>query len=340
MKNNNLILPQTFDSVKEKNNEADSVIKLLVSEWINTRAEIIAESWSKSCNQQKNQNSNDALEISNEILKIITHRIFNFQSKRNLIKIIPHVEQIIINKLGRGASIKFFFLYNGGYRASPLLNGEALIFEPDHTELILLYQITLLSNKIRAIYNPGIEFSIVINNGVSKWVNDIPISASENYAKQLRKMIAILGAEKSVKVLLQSEQIGFDPSISFESTQSGFLMSERDHFMVERFLGRSCSVDEAAFRSALYKFAESRWSEDLSAIIASDEGIIMRQVAHPEMLSFRPFPGGAIRIQNGTLGFECQKNILKPKLITSKNVKENDVKCVPYLFPLEYHKIS
>jgi hypothetical protein len=42
-------------------------------------------------------------------------------------------------------------------------------------------------------------------------------------------------------------------------------------------------------------------------------------VAHPHSLSFRPFPGGAIRSQNGSVGFEEQGETQVPKLITSEN---------------------
>lgn len=57
---------------------------------------------------------------------------------------------------------------------------------------------------------------------------------------------------------------------------------------------------------------------------------MFRQVAHPEMLSFRPFPGGAIRIQNGSLGFMMNNNFLSLKLITASTFQKHDVKFIQF----------
>jgi hypothetical protein len=193
---------------------------------------------------------------------------------------------------------------------------------------MLLYQISLLKKEIFAVYKIGIKFSIVVNNGVAKWVNDIPITATEEYGKQLRNMIKSFGADKSVSVILQSELIGFDQNHSFEPLMHQSIISMEDHSIVERFLGRKCSLEEAEHRLSLYQISEAKWAEDLFPIITANKGIVMRQVAHAEMLSFRSFPGGAIRIQNGTFGFYYQTKSLRPKLITSKDTFKYDVKWV------------
>jgi hypothetical protein len=301
---------------------------------MNTKSEFIREVWSQPSTQQEIDFSQSPDEIADEIIKILTHRLFNYRSKKSISQIIFKVRQNLLRQINNGTTIHFYLLYNGGYRASPLPNQLSLIFEPDQTELMLLYQITLLKKEIFNVCKFGIKFFIVINNGVAKWVNDISITATENYTNQLRKIIKFYGAENNVRVLLQSELVGFDPSFSFEPSQQQSLLSEDEHLIVERFLGRYCSREEAEHRSALYELAESKWAEDLSIITTAKVGIVMRQVAHPEMLSFRPFPGGAIRIQNGTFGFQYQKNSLRPKLITAKGIKENDVKWVHCYFPL------
>jgi hypothetical protein len=271
--------------------------------------------------------------MANKIASILTHRTFNYQSKHKLNQGVALVRQTLLRQISKKVPVTIFFLYNGGYRASSLPDQPSLIFEPDQTEWMLLYQIALLNKRISSIYTYGIEFYIVINNGVAKWVNDIPISATESYANKLRKMINFFGAENRVKILLQSELVGFDPGYSFEPFQSQTCLTENEHHIVERFLGRQCSREEAERRSALYSLSETKWSEDVSRIVAAKDGIIMRQVAHPGMLSFRPFPGGAIRIQNGTLGFHFQSNNLRPRLITSTNRKEYTIQWVSYRFP-------
>jgi hypothetical protein len=334
----NLILPTTNYSDKEEQNKVDFGLTSLVSEWINSRSQFINEVWSKPSIEKKTVSPIDPDEIAREITELLIHRIFNFQSRKNLSQIISNVRQNLSRQINKGTAIKFILLYNGGYRASPFSNQPSLIFEPDQTELMLLYQIALLHKKILPLYAYGIDFHIVINNGVGKWVNDIPITSTENYANQLRKMIHFFGAENSISVVLQSEFVDFDPFFSFEPFKTEQFLSEDEHLIIERFLGRRCSREEAEYRSALYKLAELKWGKDLSPIIASKDGILMRQVAHPDMLSFRPFPGGAIRIQNGTLGFQHKNDVLRPKLITSKSVAEHNVKYVLYHSAWEWDK--
>lgn len=333
----NLILPLVCHESQVDLYKADSELSLKVCSWLNTRAEFIREVWSKHSTKQEIDFSKNSIEIADEIIKVLTSRVFCYQSKRNLIKIISEVRQNLVRQINNSSTIKFFLLYNGGYRVSPISNKRSLIFEPDQTELMLLYQIALLKNKILALYGHGIEFNIVINNGVAKWVNDISTTDTENYVGQLRKMIAFFGAEKNVNIILQSELDCFNQGFTFETFQTETLLSKENHLLVERFLGRRCSEDEAKYRFALYNLAEKKWEEDLSPIIASQDGIIMRQVAHPDMLSFRPFPGGAIRIQNGTFGFHYHKNVLTSKLITSKSLNEFDILWVPYDLPWKNH---
>ena len=328
-----LILPLSPQHEHKGYSLADEGCSVLVAEWINTRIDLVRKIWSQTHTTDKKKSSISHDSLASEIIAILTNRAFNFQSKRKLIELLPIVRKNLVRQLGRGTPIKFFLLYNGGYRASSFPDKLSLIFEPDQTELMLLYQIALLNKKISAIYEPGIEFIIVINNGVAQWVNDIPLVATENYTKQLRGLIELMGAKKRVHVLLQSELDGYNPGFSFEPFQPDPLLSEKEHRIVERFLGRCCNKDEAKHRSALYKLAEAKWEEDLSPIITAKDALMLRQIAHPDMLSFRPFPGGAIRAQNGSFGFQYRKNILKPTLITSQSVKEYELKCVPYYFP-------
>lgn len=333
-----LILPLSSTPLQGSYSTADEECEALVSAWIHSRVAFIREIWSSSSKVRNTDLFSEVSDLADEILTILTHRVFNFQSKKNLTHILPAVRQNLSRQLSKGTPIRLFLLYNGGYRASSFPQHLSLIFNPDQTELMLLYQIALLDQKITAVYEPGIEFFIVINNGVAQWVNDIPLADTENYVKQFRALIERMGGEHRVRILVQSELDGYEPGFSFDPFQPEPLLSEKEHNIVERFLGRACSREEAARRSALYKLAESKWAEDLLPFVTEKDGLILRQVAHPGMLSFRPFPGGAIRVQNGSLGFQYEKNTLKPKLITSQSVQENGVQWVPYPFPWSVKK--
>lgn len=319
--NENFILPVAYHGVLDLYKAREELMPI-VTKWINTHCEVIRSVYSKSSLQQEVLNSASPEDTVDQILKILIHRTFNYQSKKNLHKIINNVKQKLLKHIKKRERIKIFLLYNGGYRSSFIRHQNSLIFEPDQTELMLLYQIALLNNKINAVYNYGIEFNIVVNNGVAKWVNDISIELTEHYANQIRKMIMSFGAENSMRVLLQSELRDFSPDLSIDPLVPKASVTDQEHLIVERFLGKPCSKKEAEYYSALYILGETKWAEDLAPIIHAKNGIVMRQVGHPEMLSFRSFPGGAIRIQNGTLGFQYINEKLRPKLFTSKFKEE------------------
>lgn len=331
-------IPIAYESDCINKDQYDAEHSVLVSEWINNKLKKIHESWNDSAVTSSNKTSIDL--VAKSITQILSHKVFNFQSKNKIKEILCSVEQNIVKQLKEENPLKFFLLYNGGYRASPFEDDSSLIFEPDQTEMMLLYQVSLLYNKIGTIYNKGIEFTIVINNGVAKWVNDISITDTEAYANKLREMIKFFRAENSIKVLVQSELNNFDSNLSFDLTDEKKTLSEEDYRMVERFLGRSCSRKEAEHRATLYKLAESKWAEHLSPIAKQQNVLMMRQVPHPDMLSFRPFPGGATRIQNGTFGFLYQNNALRPKLITSYTLMGKDVKFKAYNLPLKIDTIG
>ncbi len=318
--------------------QADEHCTARVSAWINERAEQARQVWARSSTSHKTFLQAQHQALAKTIADILTHRVFNFQSRGRLTPLLPQVQQNLLRQLSQGGPIRFFLLYNGGYRASPLPDEPSLIFEPDQTELMLLYQVALLHEKVRAIYAPGIQFFIVVNNGVALWVNDIPLKATQAYANQLRRMIDWLGATDNVRVVLQSELAKFTPRPSFEPFCTPHLLSEKDHRLVERFLGRSCSPDEARKRHALYALAEKKWAQDLSPLVATYDALMLRQVAHADMLSFRPFPGGAIRIQNGSLGFQVLKGSLTPKLITTEAVQQYGIHLVSCTLPWSTHE--
>ena len=300
--------------------------------WLNSRIESIQESWVSNASNRDEILNLSPSDLIDNLIKILTHRNFTYQSKTTLEQLILQVRNILSGQTNLNKQIKFYFLYNGGYRASPLPNDFTLIFELDQTELMLVYQITLLNKKIKEIYEPGIEFSIVVNNGVAYWVNGISLTSTENYAKQLRKIIRLFGDESSIKVVIQSELNGFDPNFEPETFHSDIIFTEKEHQIVERFLGRHCNREEAIRRNEIYKIAEGRWWEELNSIIDPAEVILLRQVAHPKTVSFRSFPGGAMRIQNGTLGFRYFQNVLTPKLITSESVKQHELSWMHFDF--------
>lgn len=283
--------------------------------WMDERMAFIRQIWTAP--PPPSLKLEDPQDVVNALVDLLTHRKFNYVSKSKLRPIMDGVRQNLAKQWTSGQPLTFYLLLNGGYRAAHGPERSDLIFEPDHTELLLLYQIALFRSEVARLCDRPVAFHIVVNNGVAKWVNGIALAKTERYANKFRGLVDQLGASREVQVLLQSELVGFEPNKDFGTALSPSALSAQEHAMVERFLGRTCSKEEAEYRAALYVEAEAKWARDLQPLIQAHGGLVMRQVAHPDMLSFRPFPGGAIRIQNGTLGWVEHKERLQPKLVTA-----------------------
>lgn len=330
--------------------ESAGAISVIVNDWINSRLSIVPNIWSES--KQRNSSNRNFIEgnkveldsLTDQILRIISHRRHSYRSKQDIREILSGERETVFQRLLKNEPIKFVYLYNGGYRASYSERIDELVFVPDQTELLLVYQISLLQKSISEIYPPGIEFVIVVNNGVAFWVNDIPLTNTSSYSSKLRDLIKLHGASERIEVLVQSEMLSFNSFFDFsELARHDELLnfenvSQVQHRIVERFLGRNCSEQEAAIRLKNYSIAEGDWSKTLSDFYHNEKVIFMRQIAHQGMLSFRPFPGGAARIQNGTFGFSYNNGILNPKLITSETIKKDHLSNVNWTanyFPSE-----
>lgn len=250
------------------------------------------------------------------MLRVFFHREFNYQSKGRVAHLIPNLLPIFERVVQRGVKLPVFLLYHGGYRAavggSPLSHN----FAPDIAELLLIYQVARLQQRIRAIHAPGVSFSIVINNGVAAHTNGIPYENTSGYVRKLRNLIMRLGAQDTVWVLEQAELGDFSARMAGVEVLPKAEIDPVDHAVVERFLGRTCSNEEARLKIATYIMAETVWGKEVRGIVEEHSGFFCRQVAHPACLSFRPFPGGAIRVQNGEVGFHLTAMGPVPAFVT------------------------
>jgi hypothetical protein len=311
---------------------ADEQTTTQIKDWLRVRYEHSKTVFARLASSAINANDATSSEQIDAVLNILTHRRFNHQSRSRSGSLMGLYRQKLAGHMAKGVPIPCFFLYNGGYRASPLAQ-QPLIFAPDQTEMLLLYQIARLTEDIGKTYPPGVHFFIVINNGVANWVNDIALTSTQAYAHGLNNLIDAIGARERVSVLLQSAMATFDAQPSLPDVAPGPALSDKNHRLVERFLGRPCSAHEARQRHALYSVAESHWAQVLEPLVRVQGGLLFRQVASPQMLSFRPYPGGATRIQNGSIGFAFSCKQPTPQLITTETTGHHAIRCVPWTAP-------
>jgi hypothetical protein len=268
------------------------------------------------------------------IVGILLSHEFNHQSRGRVAHLLPAVREAIIAQTAKHEPIQLFLSYNGGYHATTRSDfSRPLGFDAAATELLLLFMIARLKERLVAVYPPGMICHLVLNNGVAHEVNDIPLAHTEAYAQQLEDMIAQLGGRNDVRVLVQSRLSDFAGRMRKEAVGPSPEIDAAAHHNIERFLGRPCSAVEARLRLGHYAPAEAAWWQELRQIIAAANGIRLLQVASPDFLSFRPFPGGATRSQTGQIGFKINSGKVVPVLVTTGTFQKACVVATPICLP-------
>lgn len=311
---------------------ADAPTTTRITDWLRGRYEHAQTVFKGLPSPDKAARAPASPEQIDAVLNTLTHRRFNYLTRSRLGSLMGLYRQKLAVHMAQGVPIPCFFLYNGGYRASPWAQ-QPFIFEPDQTELLLLDQIARLTEDLGKTYPPGVHFFIVINNGVAHWVNDIALTSTQAYAQGLNDMIEAIGARERVSVVLQSALSTFETQPALPAVTPSPALPEKDHRLVERFLGRPCSALEASHRHALYAMAEAHWAQVLDPLVRAQGGLLFKQVASPQMLSFRPFPGGATRTQNGSIGFALRDKHTTPQLITTETTRHHAILGVPWTAP-------
>ena len=269
-----------------------------------------------------------------DLLAVLLGRAFNYQSKSKCARFAQDAAARFACAVASGGPIRLHLLYHGGYRADPAAGAAPLTFRVDATELMLIHQAARFHASIANLHAPGAEITLVINNGVAEYVNEIPIAATRAYVRRLERLIAALGAESRVKVLAQSDLGPFEQRMQGIAVTPWPTVDPMHMRIVQRFLGRPCSEDEARLRAAVYDKAEEVWGGEVRAIIDRERSVCVRQIASEAALSFRSFPGGAARVQNGTIGFEVAGEKVVPRLVTATTRERRPVIEIPLRNPI------
>lgn len=259
---------------------------------------------------------------------LLGHR-YNYQSRGKVAQHVPDAIARMTARLAEGRQPALHLLLHGGYRAGVGPDSPVHTFAPDMTEVMLIRQIARFNAEIRAVCPVGVHVTLVINNGVAAFTNGISYDRTNGYVAALRDLIVRLGAQAHVAVLNQHELGDFAARMADIAITPAATITAFDHAMVERFVGRACSEAEARLKLATYLAAERAWGAQVAEIARTAHSVVCRQVASPTCLSFRPFPGGAMRIQNGALGFAVADDTLRPTMLTPANWAGSGARAVP-----------
>jgi len=258
---------------------------------------------------------------SEDIFNIIVSKEFNYQSKKNILHKKDGAIRAISRSIKNGLPIKLFFAVGGGYKA---IIDNSNISELNYTlglgEIFVLYQICRLEHQIKKIYPPGILFSIVIDNGVANYVNDIPIEKTEGYSALYREVISKLGKDNIIKLVVQTESLNWISESKKIVVNMVDSISEDEYNNILRFTGRKYTMEEALFSKSKYIAAMDLSAKLISNYIGDEMWFL--QYSTGNSLTFRPFPGGASRIQAGDIALKKENGKVLPFLISTKNFSQ------------------
>ena len=279
---------------------------------------------------------NDSERVPEQVFDVLTSREFCYLTKSQVSRYRERVVAIASLAVRRNEPIRFYYDLGGGYHASIHPGQEDLSFDVGLAELFVLSQIARFSAEVRRVYPPGVMFSLVIDNMCALLVNDIPIVRTLSYCTRLSALIREVGLADVVNVLVESQHASVADLGALQTTVVARNVSDaltrKQHDNVERFLGRLCDDAEALERTVRYRHVVDASERVLAPLI---KGIRMTQRATDATICFRPFPGGASRIQCGqvvlTGSGSRTKRKFRPVLLTSGS--RGYYNCRRYPFP-------
>ncbi|MEW6618551.1 MAG: L-tyrosine/L-tryptophan isonitrile synthase family protein [bacterium] len=272
-------------------------------------------------------NSIKSDDIPSDFFKIITHREFNCQLANKIVQWKETVVREAGMYVSKNEPIKIYFALGGGYKASlDVLNFNTLNYSIGLGELLVIYQIKKLDEKIKQIYKPGITFNIVIDNGVANYVNNIPREKTLHYCNLLKKLIVKLRMDHCINLIIQTENLNWDENIKKISYTPLKLkeISERQHANVMRFLGRKCTYEEALMLQNKYNACMLISGQIIKQ--ARENDLWFLQYSNNGELTFRSFPGGVCRIQVGDIALVNNHKVI-PFSLSTENIKNYNPFC-------------
>ena len=272
---------------------------------------------------------------AHEIFEILTARRFSHLSRSGTMPYRERALALLEEGVRRGEPISFWYDVGPGYHATTRPDAGGLRFEVALSELLILFQIASFCDRVGEIYAPGARFWLVVDNLCALRTNEIPVESTASYCEGFRELIRELRLEDRVALTVESEEFDLAEydrmleGIDVRPTASPPSVDDVEN--VERFLGRRCSVCEAAERIERYRRTCVVTEHLLTRVV---RGVRLTQRASQNTLGFRAFPGGDSRTQCGEVAIgRNAKRKLCPLLVTSKNV--DDYVCTVISAPAE-----
>src|SRR5262249_43759798 len=107
----------------------------------------------------------------------------------------------VTRALHRLEPIHFYYDLGGGYATSLRTGAARPIVDVGLAELLLLRQVPQLAARVRQFYPVGIRFSLVIDNLSALLVEDVPLTHTALYCRNLRRLVDDLGMSPTTDLI-------------------------------------------------------------------------------------------------------------------------------------------
>jgi hypothetical protein len=206
----------------------------------------------------------------------------------------------VTRALHRVEPIHFYYDLGGGYATSLIFGAARAVPEVGLGELLLLRQVTRLAAHVRHFYPVGIRFSLVIDNLSAFLVEDVPLTESTVYCRNLHRLIDDLGLSSTIDLIVTSESFSISDFAAAWPRAAGApdiaALTNKSH---QPAAGPLEPEHEADGPCACRVHAARQAAEHLLAPMI--RGVRLTRRGAVGALGFRPFPGGEASSERGEI---------------------------------------
>jgi len=263
-----------------------------------------------------------ALDPVDAVLLTLTGRRHTYLSRARTEAYLPEIRHYLETRRDRGEPTTFHLDIGPGYHASLHPGVLPLRFEIGLAELLLLHQAATFVSSASAVFPPGIEFALVVDDVCGRYVNRVPAERTAAYCAQLRELIGHYGLDDRIALVVESETV--DPGeydaryhAALEQVVAPATFDPKTPANVERFTGRPMTAQEVTETLRRYQAATAVTNAHFDDVL---DGVRMTQRATARTFGFRGYPGGDTRIQCGEICVAMtDSGRTYPVLVTSTN---------------------
>jgi hypothetical protein len=225
--------------------------------------------------------------------------------------------------LHRVEPIHFYYELGGGYATSFRSGAARPVSAIGLAELLLLRQITQLSARVRQFYPVGIRFSLVIDNLSAFLVEDVPLTDTAVYCRNLRRLVDALGLQALTDLLVTSEYFSVSDFAEAWPRRAGVpdiaaLTSKSRRIAAGEVAREHDSADEECTCGV---HAARRAAERLLAPMI--RGVHLTERTSTGSLGFRPYPGGEASLERAEIVLtRAGRTALAPMRLTAANLAD------------------